>query len=139
MDESEYLSMLDKGLAALPEHITKHDRFVVPEVQLLTEGNKTFIKNFRQIVEKLARDPKHFLKFIVNEVGTAGIIDEQSGRAILTGVFTKKAVTDAIDAYTKEFVICKTCARPDTTLDKQARQAIVVCQACGAKHPVRKL
>ena len=73
------------------------------DVQLLIEGNKTIIKNFRQIVDESARDPKHFLKFIVNEIGTAGIIDEQSGRAVLTGVLTKKAVKNAIEAYAKEF------------------------------------
>ncbi len=117
----------------------QHDRFVIPEALVLVEGNKTIIKNFKGIVEKFERDPKHFFKFLVNEIGTAGNVDEQAGRAILTGTFSKKIITDTVENYAKEFLLCKTCGKPDTVIDKQGRQNVLVCHACGARHSVRKI
>lgn len=139
MDDAEYSKLLDHALGQLPPDAISHDRFVMPDAQAFTEGNKTLIKNFKQLAERAARDPKHMLKFIVNEVGTAGTYDEQSGRATFTGVFTRKAMLEAIDKYIKDFVLCKTCGRPDTQIDKEGRQAILLCQACGSTRAVQKL
>lgn len=139
MDETEYSRLLDAAVQKLPESAMKQERFTVPEPLVLTEGNKTFIKNFKAIVEKIGRDQKHFLKFIVNEIGTAATIDEQSGRANLTGVFNKNTIAETIDNYLKEFVLCKTCTKPETVIEKQGRQNVIVCQACGATHSVRKI
>jgi translation initiation factor 2 subunit 2 len=139
MDESEYVKLLDHALSQLPVDAMKHDRFVMPEVLAFTEGNKTLIKNFKQLADKAARDPKHMLKFMVNEVGTAGTYDDQAERATFTGVFTKKIVQDTIDKYVRDFVICKTCGRPDTQIDKDGRQAVLLCQACGSARAIQKL
>nr|MDO8118976.1 translation initiation factor IF-2 subunit beta [Candidatus Sigynarchaeota archaeon] len=139
MDDAEYQKLLDHGLGQLPEDAMQHDRFVIPEALVLVEGNKTIIKNFKAIVEKFERDSKHFFKFLVNEVGTAGSVDEQAGRALLTGSFSKKIITDTVENYAKEFVICKTCGKPDTIIDKQGRQNVLVCHACGARQAVQKM
>ena len=139
MEEKDYIKLLDHALSQLPPDATSHDRFVMVEAQAFTEGNKTLIKNFKQLAEKAARDPKHMLKYVVNDIGTAGSYDEQAGRATLTGVFQKKAILEAIEKYVKEFVICKTCGRPDTSIDKENRQAILVCQACGSTRAIPKL
>ncbi|MBN2150204.1 MAG: translation initiation factor IF-2 subunit beta [Candidatus Lokiarchaeota archaeon] len=137
--DDEYIKLLDHAMGQLPPDATSHERFVMVEALAFTEGNKTLIRNFKQLAEKAARDPKHMLKYIVNEVGTAGSYDEQAGRATLTGVFTKKAILDAIDKYVKDFVLCKTCGRPDTQIDKEGRQSVLVCQACGSTRAVQKL
>ncbi|MEX2680542.1 MAG: translation initiation factor IF-2 subunit beta [Candidatus Sigynarchaeota archaeon] len=139
MEEKDYIKLLDHALSQLPKDATSHERFVMIEAQAFTEGNKTLIKNFKQLAERAARDPKHMLKYVVNEIGTAGTYDEQAGRATLTGVFTKKAILEAIDKYVKDFVICKTCGRPDTQIDKEGRQAVLLCQACGSTRAIPKL
>ena len=139
MNESDYMAILDAGVSKLPESAMKQERFTVPEPFVLNEGNKTFIKNFKAIVEKIGRDQKHFLKFIVNEIGTAASIDEQSGRANLTGAFNRGTIAETIDNYVKEFVICRTCGKPDTVIVKEDRQNMIQCHACGARHSVRKI
>jgi len=139
MDDSEYLKLLDHALSQLPADVMSHERFVIPEAQAFTEGNKTLIKNFKQLAEKCVRDPHHFLKYLVNEVGTAGSYDDQAGRATFTGVFTRKLIFDTIDKYVKEFVICKTCGRPDTQINKEGRQAVLLCQACGSTRAIQKI
>nr|MDO8088933.1 translation initiation factor IF-2 subunit beta [Candidatus Sigynarchaeum springense] len=139
MEEKDYIKLLDHALGQLPPDATSHERFAMIEAQAFTEGNKTLIKNFRQLAERVARDPKHMLKYVVNDVGTAGTYDEQAGRATLTGVFTKKAILEAIDKYVKDFVLCKTCGRPDTVINKEGRQAVLLCQACGSTRAIPKL
>ena len=139
MNESEYTALLDAGVSKLPESAMKQERFSVPDPIIFNEGNKTFIKNFKAIVEKVGRNQKHFLKFIVNEVGTAASIDEQSGRASLTGAFNRSTIGETIDNYIREFVICRTCGKPDTVIVKEDRQSMIQCHACGARHSVRKI
>jgi translation initiation factor 2 subunit 2 len=46
---------------------------------------------------------------------------------------------EALDKYVKDFVLCKTCGRPDTQIDKEGRQAVLLCQACGSTRAVQKL
>ncbi|MHA1793575.1 MAG: translation initiation factor IF-2 subunit beta [Promethearchaeota archaeon] len=139
MDEQEYISLLDKAYSKLPEDVINKSRFEFPEAKIFIEGNKTYIKNFKFIIDKIKRESKHFLKFLLNEIGTAGIIDEQTGRVVLNGVFSRKLINETIAAYVKEFVLCDTCLKPDTVIEKQGRQSILVCHACGAWRSVRKI
>ncbi|MHA1680936.1 MAG: translation initiation factor IF-2 subunit beta [Promethearchaeota archaeon] len=139
MNEEEYITLLDKAISQLPEDSMKRDRFTIPEAKINTEGNKTLIKNFKNISDALKRDPKHFLKFLLNEVGTAGTFDEQSGWATLAGLFSRKLIINTISSYVKEFVLCETCTKPDTVIDKQGRQTILVCYACGTRRSIRKI
>ena len=39
--------------------------------------------------------------------------------------------------YTKTYVICSECKKPDTKLQKDGRLLIMVCEACGARHAVK--
>ncbi|MFX0102595.1 MAG: translation initiation factor IF-2 subunit beta [Candidatus Hodarchaeota archaeon] len=139
MDEKDYTALLDNALSKLPEDAMRRDRFNIPEASILSEGNKTFIKNFKSISEKLKRDSKHFLKYLLNEIGTRGDMDEASGRVILQGKFSKRAIHDAIESYVKEFILCETCKKPDTVIERQGRQYILVCHACGARQSVRRI
>nr|MDO8110279.1 translation initiation factor IF-2 subunit beta [Candidatus Sigynarchaeota archaeon] len=139
MDEAEYIKLLDHALSQLPPDVMKHEKFVMPEAQIFIEGSKTLIKNFKVLAEKALRDPKHFMKFIVSEVGSAGTYDDQAGRAILSGAFTRKLIIDTIDKYVRDFVVCKTCGRPDTVIDKEGRQAVLHCKACGSSRAIPKL
>ncbi|MHA1369760.1 MAG: translation initiation factor IF-2 subunit beta [Promethearchaeota archaeon] len=139
MDDDEYIALLNHAIDELPEEAMHRDRFEIPESIILSEGNKTFIKNFRWIADKLKRYPKHLLKYLSNEIGTATNFEEQSGRAIFQGTFSKKTIYEAIESYVKEFVICPTCNKPDTVIEKQNRQFILVCHACGARHSVRRI
>ncbi len=140
MDEADYIKLLDHALSQLPTDVMKHDKFILPDManQIFIEGSKTLIKNFKALAEKAGRDPKHFMKFIVSEVGSAGTYDEQLGRAILSGV-SKKLILDTIDKYVRDFVVCKTCGRPDTVLDKEGRQAVLRCKVCGSSRAIPKL
>ncbi|MBD3188172.1 translation initiation factor IF-2 subunit beta [Candidatus Bathyarchaeota archaeon] len=139
MDEKEYMEMLDAAIEKLPEDVMNRERFKLPKAEIRTEGKKTIVVNFKSISEALKRETKHFLKYLLNEVGTAGSYDDQSGRVTLQGMFTKRTILNTIEEYVKEFVICDTCNKPDTNIERQGRQQILICLACGARRSVRKL
>jgi len=133
---NDYLANLDRALEQLPEIKGSGERFVVPEPKLLTEGKTTVLENFASIADKLNREPGHIFKFLLRELGTAGKID--GSRAIFQKRFTSEVITELINAYVTEYVICSECGRPDTHLIKSERILTLRCDACGAHRPVTK-
>lgn len=133
---NDYLANLERALKQVPEIKDSGERFVVPEPRLLTEGKTTVLENFASIADKLNRKPEHIFKFLLRELGTAGKID--SSRAIFQKRFTTEVISDIINTYVKEYVICSECGRPDTHLIKSERILMLCCDACGAHRPVTK-
>lgn len=134
--EDEYLASLDRALSRLPEKSISDKRFSIPEVRVLPEGKTTVLENFGVIADTINRDPDHFFKFLVRELGTAGKRD--GARLIFQGKFTPKQISDQVDAYVEEYVMCSECGRPDTVLMKSDRVLMLKCDACGAMRPVKK-
>lgn len=133
---NDYLENLDRALNQLPEIKGSGERFVVPEPKLLTEGKTTVLENFAGIADKLNREPEHIFKFLLRELGTAGKID--GSRVIFQKRVTTDVISELINAYVKEYVICSECGRPDTHLMKSERILTLRCDACGAHRPVTK-
>lgn len=131
-----YIKNLDRALSMIPKVQGTGERFVVPEIRLLTEGKTTVFENFSTISDKLNREPGHLLKFLLRELGTAGKMD--GTRAIFNGRFSPGVVSTLIDAYIHEYVTCSECGRPDTHLIKEDRILKLRCDACGAHRPVAK-
>ena len=46
MDANDYLAMLDRAKEQLPETIETHERFELPELDIIQEGKITVFKNF---------------------------------------------------------------------------------------------
>jgi len=132
-----YEQMLKEAEKKISRDIYKESRLEIPPPNVITQGNKTFITNFIDIVNSIRRDPKHLAKFLFRELAKAGHID--SNRLILQGKVMKSLVQNKIDAYMKEFVLCKECNRPDTNIVKEDRLIFLKCEACGAKQPLRRI
>ena len=135
MQESEYLELLDRAFEKIPEGFHETDRWKIPTVRMEFEGKNTIILNYKEIVESIKRDEKHFIKFLLKEVGTAGGI--KGNKAILKGKQKQKTLDRLIKNYCERFVICETCLKPDTIILKDGRHNVLVCQACGTRHPVK--
>lgn len=135
---ADYEKLLDNLYASLPEK-AKHsgERFEPPKFDYFIEGNKTIIKNFKAVCEKLRRDPKILLKFLTKELAVPGEI--QGERLVLQ----RKVLADVLDKKLSEFiakfVMCKECARPDTTLQESGRGImILICESCGARRTIKE-
>lgn len=124
--------MLDKAYKEIPEVKTSSERFEIPKAQSLVQGNKTIIANFIKIAQAFRRDTEHFQKYLLRELATPGNLD--GPRLIINRKISSVLINQKIEQYVKDFVICKECGKPDTTLNKEDRFTYVKCQACGAKH-----
>lgn len=133
--EEEYEKMLDEAMEEIPETTAQEARFEVPSVDVDVSGNQTTLKNLKSIANDLGRDPDHLMKYLLNELGTAGHREE--ARGVFQGKFDDSEVQERIDEYTDEYVLCSECGRPDTNIIKEEGVTMLKCDACGARSSVR--
>lgn len=132
----DYLAGLERAMKNMPDIKGPKERFVMPGPKVLHEGKTTVLENFGTIADAFNRDPDHLMKYLLQELGTAGKIDGHRG--VFQGKFSEQSVGRHIDAYFEEYVVCSECRLPDTHLVKSDRVLMLQCDACGAHRSVRK-
>ena len=133
----EYEKLLERAVQSLPASLHEKSRFEIPKVRGHIQGNKTIISNFHQIVDTLARDKTHVLKYVLKELATPG---EIKGQALLLGAKVPASrINEKIAKYVDEFIICYDCGKPDSKLVKEAGITYLKCQVCGAKRVVKSI
>lgn len=132
----DYISGLDRAMKKMPSTQGPKERFVLPSPKVFYEGKTTVLENFGAIADTLNRDPDHLMKYLLQELGTAGKIE--GGRGIFQGKFSEPVIARQIESYFEEYVVCTECRLPDTHLTKSDRILMLKCDACGAHRPVRK-
>jgi len=131
----KYEEMLKEAIDKIPEEIKGKKRFEVPQIITTIEGNKTIIKNFKEILDTLRRSEKHLSKYFFKQLATPGII--KGNALVLQRRVPEKLLQSKLEDYIKEYVYCKACGNPDTKIVKEGRVIFIVCEACGAKRPTR--
>ncbi len=132
---NNYGKLLQRARKDLPEEISDHSRFEIPEIDAMVEGNTTILRNFSEIADQLNREPEKLMKYLLRELATAG--DRENGRVVFKGKINPKKIRDKLENYVEKYVLCTECGRPDTRLVKDGRINILECDACGAHRPVR--
>ncbi|WP_209589999.1 translation initiation factor IF-2 subunit beta [Methanococcus voltae] len=132
-----YEKLLDRARSKLPEDVFKDIRFEIPKADSFVEGNRTIIKNFKELAKFIERDAHEFSKYVMKELGTAG--DLEGSRLILQGKFGYRLVNEKIQNFVNEYVLCPECGKPDTKIIKEGRIHFLKCTACGAMKPVKTL
>ena len=133
-----YLEILDEVLSTLPRSATGvGDRAIVLNPEILHESRRTIVLNFKNMAEKLNRDPQHLAKFIAKESGKPSSIEGE--RLIVQGRLTNEELRRLLELYVREFVRCPICGGLDTKIVAEKRLRFLVCEICGAKSPVRKI
>ena len=134
-DESvDYEALLERAKKKLPLKVESHERFKIPEPDVMIEGKTTAIRNFADIVDTLRREPDHLLGYLLRELGTAGTME--GTRVVFKGKVATSQIVDRIDNYVSEYVLCSECESPDTNMVKDGRVLILTCETCGAHRPV---
>jgi translation initiation factor 2 subunit 2 len=132
----DYLAGLDRAMKKMPDTKGPKERFVMPVSKVYYEGKTTVLENFGAIADAFDREPEHLMKYMLQEMGTAGKIEGHRG--VFQGKFAEHAIARQIDSYFEEYVVCSECRLPDTHLIKSDRVLMLKCDACGAHRPVRK-
>ncbi len=133
----DYEKLLDRARSSVPEDAFKRsgERFQVPNVELIVQGNRTIWQNFQEIITVLNRPGKEVLKYISGQLATAGNIE--GGGAVFQGKFAPEIVDDVLSRYIDAYVICPVCGRPDTHMQKESNAYYLSCTACGASTAIR--
>lgn len=132
----EYEKMLKKAYEGLPEKSLTKERFELPEVDSIIQGNKTVIRNFEKIIKIINRDCSHISKFLSKETATAAV--PQEDKLILKGKFSSEKLQRIFEDYLKRFVLCKECGKPDTKIKEYKGIKMLKCEACGALFPIKE-
>ncbi|MCY3411170.1 MAG: translation initiation factor IF-2 subunit beta [Candidatus Heimdallarchaeota archaeon] len=132
-----YQEILERAKAKLPEHKIDDNRFIIPKIDSQIQGNRTFLRNFKEILNLINRPESHFLKFISQELGTAGNV--QVTQAIFQGKHSNSQLNKLLDRYVKDFLLCPECNKPDTKFVQHGRVQMMKCDACGASSSIRSV
>lgn len=129
----EYEEMLESAYAALPEKAKKEERFERPTFEAFIQGNKTIVRNFIAVAQKLRRKPAFFAKYLSRELAVPS--SQEGGRLILQGRFYERQLNEKLEVFIKTYVLCKECKKPDTRLVDEGGVLMIICEACGARAP----
>jgi translation initiation factor 2 subunit 2 len=127
--EKDYKAMLSRAYENLPDVVTEVDRFQIPRAIVRRQGRRSVIQNFKEIAERLQRPPEHLLKFLLRETGN---------KVVFQGRFNADSIRNLIEIYTKKYVVCPVCGRPDTNVVREKRLSFLQCDACGARSSIGK-
>lgn len=134
----EYLRMLDDLFKNLPKKpsISK-SRFSVVEPELVFEGKRTIILNFKKIVSNMNRDVKTLSSYLGKELAAPVIYEEP--RLIIQARIDLDSLSSALRRFVKKYIICPACGGPDTQLIKKKRLLTLKCEICGAETVVEPI
>ncbi len=135
----DYDYLLKRLYERLPARGTRASRFTMPKLAVVRVGDKTIIRNFREVCDALRREPRLVMRYLLRELATSGTYDEESGMLTLHTRVSTQTLNTLMERFVKTYVICPTCGAPDTRLEKRGRTWVLVCEACGAEQPVPPL
>ncbi len=137
MSSDDYERLLDDIYKKLPEKAKgTGERFEMPKFEFFTEGNKTIIKNYKAVTDKIRRDPAFLSKYLSKELAVP--VEAQGERLVLQRKLIGDMVNRKLEEFIVKYVICKECNRPDTHIeDLGHRVRNIVCEACGARKAIR--
>lgn len=111
------------------------ERFEIPKISGIISGKSTIITNIAVIANYLRRPVEHLAKFLQKSLATPGKLD--GDRLILNTKLNSQKVSEKIQIYSKEFVLCNECGKPDTEIISEKGIKFKHCLACGAKSSIK--
>jgi len=131
----DYEAMLDRARAALPEKTLAFERFETPAVESFLQGSKTIIRNFDVILQKIRRPSEMLSKYFSKELAVPATLE--GSKLVLHGKFYERNLRDKLAAFVEAAVVCRECKRPDTKIVEKDGIKTLICEACGARAPVK--
>ena len=136
MSKTEYENLLKRIQDNLGDTDKENsERFELPVVDVMWEGQKTFLRNFSEFPKILRRDPDKVLQYLSKEFAVPA--ERLGDKAMFIGRRAPDDFTRLFQIYVKDYLECTTCKSPDTKIVKENRISFLVCEACGAKSTLK--
>ncbi|QKR00504.1 translation initiation factor IF-2 subunit beta [Metallosphaera tengchongensis] len=136
--DKSYTALLDRLYAKLPKKDLATETQTLPVLSIITVGNTTIIKNFSEFCDRIRREDKLCMRYLLKELAAAGSLSD-NGQLSIQGKFSSSIVNTFMDRFIKTYVQCSTCKSLDTVLVKDKKIWYIQCLACGAKSSVKPL
>lgn len=131
----EYEKLLKRIQDKVSKNKSETTRFELPPVDVMWEGQRTFLRNFSEFPKVLRRDPDKVLQYLSKEFAVPA--ERVGEKAIFIGKREPQDFTRLFEIYVKDYVECPTCKSPDTRIEKEKRISFLICEACGAKSTLK--
>ena len=136
MAKSEYEKLLKRIEKNLMENSkAADDRFELPPVDVMWEGQKTYLRNFVEYPKIMRRDPTKLLQYLSKEFAVPA--ERVGDSAMFIGKRDPDDFTRLLKIYVSDYIRCITCQSPDTRIEKENRIHFLICEACGAKSTIK--
>jgi translation initiation factor 2 subunit 2 len=132
---TDYEKLLKRIQDRVSKNKSETTRFELPLVDVMWEGQRTFLRNFSEFPKVLRRDPDKVLQYLSKEFAVPA--ERVGEKAIFIGKREPQDFTRLFKIYVKDYVECPTCKSPDTRIEKEKRISFLICEACGAKSTLK--
>jgi len=128
MTKAEYESLLKRIQKKLGDSDKESStRFELPVVDVMWEGQKTFLRNFSEFPKILRRDPDKVLQYLSKEFAVPA--ERLGDKAMFVGRRAPDDFTRLFQIYVKDYLECRTCKSPDTRISKENRISFLIFTA----------
>jgi translation initiation factor 2 subunit 2 len=110
-------------------------RFELPAVDVMWEGQRTYLRNFSDFPKILRRDSAKLLQYLSKEFAVPA--ERIGDSAMFVGRRDPDDFTRLLKIYVNDYIMCPTCKSPDTRTEKEKRISFLICEACGAKSTIK--
>ena len=110
-------------------------RFELPAVDVMWEGQRTYLRNFSDFPKIMRRDSAKLLQYLSKEFAVPA--ERIGDSAMFVGRRDPDDFTRLLKIYVNEYIMCPTCKSPDTRTEKDKRISFLICEACGAKSTIK--
>jgi len=112
----------EKMLKRIEKNLVKHskvtdDRFELPPVDVMWEGQKTYLRNIKEYPKIMRRDPAKLLQYQSKELAVPA--ERVGDSAMFTGKRDPDDFTRLLKIYVSDYISCITCQSPDSIIDKE--------------------
>lgn len=134
-DVLSYEYLLNRLYDMLPSK-TRSQPVELPQLEVVHVGLQTHIKNFKSVCERIRREPRVVMRYLLKELAARGSLDSSTNLIIYSRV-SSQTLNALFNRFLMTYVRCSTCGSFDTVLKKQGKVWIISCLACGAEAPVK--
>ena len=110
-------------------------RFELPAVDVMWEGQRTYLRNFSDFPKIMRRDSAKLLQYLSKEFAVPA--ERIGDSAMFIGRRDPDDFTRLLKIYVNDYIMCPTCKSPDTRTEKEKRISFLICEACGAKSTIK--
>jgi translation initiation factor 5 len=101
------------------------------------KNTKTILLNIHVVAKELNRSVDLIVKCLSICLGVRAMLNDTTHRYILMGMHIKEDLLKIIDEIIDNYILCKYCTNPETTIYVKNYKLYLKCAACGSRSIIK--